>query len=261
MKKLILTVLLIAAVASGARAMLWWRDKIASLWAAQPLSLDGGEAQWSKSDETDETSVIFRATNDSSDAYLLIAPDGKDGKGLLTGNYRQDSTLWFLGPDKKTRAWGLNIPYSRLDQLAPGTPVQPEYLTMQGTQVSTAPVPADISLRLDRDSRNPSIAIRIALKDFPSTSEKPIPLDFTTTPVPPDIAKQITSEKPKTHPAGSGGGGHHGGGRHGGGGAQGGQQGGAPNASTDTPSSSADAPTVPDPLSLELSLKLAPAPR
>ena len=255
MKKLILAVLLVMVAASGAHAMLWWRDKIASLWATQSLSMDGGAAQWAPSDETDETSVIFHAMNDSSDFYLLITPDGKDGKGLLTGNYRQDSALWFLGADKKTRVWGLNIPYSRLGQLAPGAPVQPEYLTMQGTQVSTAPLPADIAFHLDRDSRSPMIAIRIALKEFTPANGNPIPLDYTTSAVPPDIAKQIMSEKPKTH-ASSSGGGKHGGGRHGGGGgggSQGGQSGGAPRAS-------AEAPTVPDPLDLELSVKLASAP-
>jgi uncharacterized membrane protein YgcG len=258
MKKIVLTALLVAVAASGARAMLWWRDKIASLWATLPLSMDGGAAQWAPSDETDETSVIFHAMNDTSDLYLLITPDGKDGKGLLTGNYRQDSTLWFLGADKKTRAWGLNIPYSRLGQLAPGAPVQPEYLTMQGTQVSTVPAPADISFHLDRDGRNPMIAIRIPLKNFTSMNGKPIPLNFTTTPVPPDVAKQITSEKPKTH-SGSSGGGHHSGGRHGGGsggGGQGGSQGSQPGGS---PSASAETPTVPDPLNLELSVKLASA--
>jgi hypothetical protein len=243
MKKLILTALLVTILANGARATLWWRDKITSLWAAQPLSLDGGEAQWSKSDETDETSVIFHAMNDSSNLYLLLTPDGADGKGLLTGRYRQDSTLWFLGPDKKSRAWGLNIPYSRLDQLAPGATIQPEYLTMQGAQISTAPLPDDISFHLDRDSRTPIVAIRIALKNFSSADGKAVPMNFTTSAVPPAAAAQIENEKPKA--SGSSGGGHHGGGgRHGGG----------------APTSAGEAPTIPDPLELELSIKPAAAP-
>ncbi|HEX4047613.1 MAG TPA: hypothetical protein VH309_07255, partial [Elusimicrobiota bacterium] len=115
MRKLILALLLTSAAASGARAMMWWRDKISSSWAEKPVSMDGGEEQWSASSETDETSVIFRAMNDSSNLYLLVTPDGQDGKGLLTGGYRQDAALWFLGPDKKTRVWGVGIPYSRLD--------------------------------------------------------------------------------------------------------------------------------------------------
>src|ERR1039458_5921267 len=149
MRKLILTVLLTSAAASGARAVLSSHDKVTSLWAVQPLSMDGGQEQWSKGDETMEMSVAFRATNDSSDLYLLITPRGRDGRGLLSGSYRQDVTLWFLGPDQKARAWGLLVPYSRLDQLAPGTTqaqtIEPEYLTMQDTQVSTAPLPGAVS--------------------------------------------------------------------------------------------------------------------
>jgi hypothetical protein len=250
MRTFILAAVFIMAVSSGARATLWWRDKIASLWTPRPLSMDGGEEPWARSTETDEASVIFRAMNDSSDLYLLITPDGSDGKGLITGKYRQDAALWFLAPDMKTRAWGLHVPYSRLDQLAPGmTPApgaEPEFLTMQGAQVSTSPLPGDIAFHLERDGRRPLIEIRIALKNFPSANGKAIPLDFATSAVPPAAAEKIMNEKPKAHSASSGGG-RHGGGRHSG------HQSGAPGAAAQTP-------TVPDPLDIKLSVKLASPP-
>jgi hypothetical protein len=247
MRTFILAAVFMTASASGARATLWWRDKIASLWAPQPLSMDGGEEPWARSAETDEMSVIFRAMNDSSDLYLLITPDGSDGKGLITGKYRQDAALWFLAPDKKTRAWGLRVPYSRFDQITPGTTqapgAEPEFLTMQGAQVSTSPLPG---FHLERDGRRPLIEIRIALKNFPLANDKVIPLDFATSAVPPAEVERIMNEKPKAHSASSGGG-RHGGGRHGG------RQSGAPGAAAPTA-------TVPDPLDIKLSVKLARPP-
>ncbi|HEX4047802.1 MAG TPA: hypothetical protein VH309_08210, partial [Elusimicrobiota bacterium] len=106
------------------------------------------------------------------------------------------------------------------------------------------------------------IELRIALKSLPAADGKPLPLDFTTTPVPPAVAQQIQNQRPAARAPSSSGGGRHRGGRHRGGGMNGGGQGGMAQSgqSNAAPAAAQDAPTVPDPLDLELSVKLsAPA--
>jgi hypothetical protein len=273
-KKIALTLLFVTAAAGGARATAWLNGTAASLWTSQPLSMDGGQEQWSKSDTASETSVAFRVMNDASDLYLLITPMGRDGKGLLSGGYRQDAALWFLSPDQKTRSWGLRVPYSRLDQLTSGTTqaqtVEPECVAMQDTEVSTAPMPGGVSFHLEFDERKPMIEIRLALKSLPAPDVKTVLLEFTTTAVPPVIAAQIRNEKIAP---GAPGGGRRGGRRRRGGG-QGSPQGatqasssvetqaGAPGEVPDeVPGTPLEAPTVPDMLDLQLAVKLASGPQ
>jgi hypothetical protein len=143
----------------------------------------------------------------------------------------------------------------------PEQPLEPEYVAMQDTQVSTAPLPASVSFHLELDERKPMIEVRIALKSLPSQDGHTVPLDFTTTAVSPAIAAQIKNEKlaAAAAPAGA---------RHR---RRGGGQGipqqedaaaGAPGEIPDeVPGALPEAPTVPDTLDLALSVLLAAGPQ
>jgi hypothetical protein len=261
MKKPLLAIILMIA-AAGAWAKAGWRDKIASLWAEQPVSMDGGEEQWQRNDKAEESSVSFRAMNDASDLYLFISPIGREGKGLLSGGYRQDVTVWFIGPDQQTRVWGLRVPYSRYDQLTPGTTeavtIQPEYVTMQDTAISTAPMPSGITVFLPTDVRRPLLEVRVALKLLPPPQDNQVPLDLTTTAVSLLMAEQIRNEKIE-----EAGGPHEEGRRRGR--RHENEQSGTQLEPVGSPSSAApeappSPPTVPVPLDLEMSVKLASSP-
>lgn len=264
MRTRLLALLLVTATAAGAWAKAGWRDKIASLWAEQPISMDGGEEQWQRNDKAEETSVAFRASNDATDLYLMITPIGREGKGLLSGGYRQDVVVWSIGPDQQARAWGVRVPYSRYDQLTPGTTeavtIVPEYVTVQDTVISTAPMPAGITVHIPADVRRSMLEMRVSLKLLPPPQDGQVPLDLTSTAVSLLMADQIRNEKIE-EPSGAPGGARHHGGRRGGEQSSATQLepvGNGPGAAPEE--APAGPPTVPVPLDLEMSVKLASAP-
>jgi len=264
MRKQVFAVFLVAAAAMGAWAKAGWRDKITSLWAEQPISMDGGEEQWQRNDKAEEPSVAFRASNDATDLYLMVTPMGREGKGLLSGEYRQDVAVWFIGPDQSARVWGIRVPYSHYDQLTPGTTevvtIVPEYVTMQDTVISTAPMPAGITVHIPSDVRRPLLEIRVTLKALPPPQDNQVALDLTSTAVSLLMADQIRNEKIE-EPSGAPGAVRRHGGRHGGEQSSATQLEPVGNGSGAAPEEApAGPPTVPVPLDLEMAVKLASAP-
>ena len=71
------------------------------------VQVDGRATEWSQWPVVETGGLSVRAMNDSSNLYLLIRGANDDGRILLSGNYRQNVTIWFLKPDHKTRAWGI----------------------------------------------------------------------------------------------------------------------------------------------------------
>ncbi len=146
--------------AADCRAIWWVRDKVSSSWTDQPPAPGGDPARWGKAAEQYAPGLILRALNDSTTVYLRVDADGRDGRALLSGAYRQDVTFWFFGPDQKSRAWGLRMPFSRLgpsevsppDEFRragdspPGPKLEPELVLPQGVAVSTAALPGGENL-------------------------------------------------------------------------------------------------------------------
>ena len=113
------TLLLAAALApllcAPARAgFLWFRGKIVSHWTSEGVRIAEEDPQWRDIDPKEDSGIDFRALNDAQNLYLRFAADDDTGRVLLTGTYRQDVSVWFMGPDLKTRAWGILIPFSTL---------------------------------------------------------------------------------------------------------------------------------------------------
>lgn len=109
-------ILLAAALclAAPARAFLWFRQTFPSRWAVAPVSMSGDDPAWYSVDATEKAGLDLRAMNDATNLYLRVAADDDVGRALLTGTYRQDMTIWFMGRDLKTHAWGLSFPFSRI---------------------------------------------------------------------------------------------------------------------------------------------------
>jgi len=101
-------------------AFWWWRDSIASRWTDKPVPVNGIDMEWGQTNVLEDAGLTFRARNDSSNLYLMIATNGREGRSLLTGTYRQDVTFWFLGPNGKTKTWGICLAFSRFEKSTGG---------------------------------------------------------------------------------------------------------------------------------------------
>src|SRR5579863_9379749 len=148
-------------------AFLGWRDKIPGHWAQKPVAIDGTDSEWRELDEFDGPGLEFRAMNDASNLYLFITADRRDGRAALSGAYRQDVTLWFIGPGK-ARTWGIRLAFSRfgdadaailkdprrIDEEPEVPDLEPELVSALGVDISTAPWPQDISFRPGLDGKN-----------------------------------------------------------------------------------------------------------
>ena len=274
------SLMLVLMSASPCRALLWWRDKMASSWAASPVQVDGSDAKWSGVDEVEEPQIDLRALNDATGLYLRLAADGADGRAVLSGAYRQDVTLWFLGPDGKSKDWGIRIPFSVLEP--PRSPLRggeipaipeapPELASMQGVAVSTMPLPQDIQVKSALSGKNPVFEIGVPLQRLKLRGGKSILFDLATSAVSPELQRTFESKRgggparsadggePST---GGGDGGWNGGGRggsRGGGRSSGGGRGGGGRRRQG--SAQPRGLTFPDPLSLRLSVRLAQPPK
>jgi hypothetical protein len=94
----------------------------------------------------DMSGLRFRALNNGESLYLTVSAHEAGAKAVLTGEIRQDVTIWFLAG--KTRAWGLRLPFGSLgvpwENGMPAGTIEPEQLTAGETAVSTAPLPGNI---------------------------------------------------------------------------------------------------------------------
>ena len=72
-----------------------------------PVQIDGRATEWALMPVLETHGLSFRAMNDASNLYLLIRGTDSDGRILLSGQYRQNVTLWFLNPSGKTKTWGI----------------------------------------------------------------------------------------------------------------------------------------------------------
>ena len=249
------------------RAVRWLWNSIPDRWADKPVKIDGKDSDWYTDEEYDDAGLSLRAMSDASNLYLLIMADGRDGRALLSGAFRQDLTIWFLGPDHKSRAWGIRSAFSTLgppdrgtlDEIelgeAPTVPdIDPELVLAHGAAVSTAAWTRDIELKVGVSGKNPIYELRIPLSKFGAGGARSIPLDLVASKIDPEIAKQIQaaggqrSAHKKSSESDSPGGDHPGHGGHGGRGKQGGD------------SEKSDEGLVPEALNLQLRLRLAKSP-
>ena len=108
----------------------------------------------------------------------------------MSGRYRQNVTLWFLKPDKKSRAWGINLDFGRAhatdsNNAEPPTlasvGIAPEEVLPQGLEVSTAALPSEMEFAADLSSQNgrqPIYEIRIPLALCSNAAANPFMSDF-----------------------------------------------------------------------------------
>ena len=246
------------------------RDKVSCLWPDKPVQIDGRAVEWSETPVLEESGLAFRAMNDVSNLYLLIRGANSDGRVILSGRYRQNVTLWFLKPDHKTKAWGINLDFglahpSETPTLA-AFGIAPERVLPQGLEVSTAALPSDLEFAADLSSRNgrqPIYEIRIPLAMLEHSGSS-IYMDFATSEIGPDVKAELQNGKGEQssgeanhqggseRSSGSGGSGGAGGGRHKRGG-MGGSQGGA--------GASSRSIDLPKPLALHLTIGLTREPK
>lgn len=237
---------------------------MACQWTDKPLALDGADAEWSGGEDSALDQIDARALNNAAHLYLRLISDGADGRALLSGVYRQDVTVWFLGKDGKTRDWAVQIPFSELDPPTrlprrfgeePSLPdVTPRFAELHGLVVSTAPLPSEISVKLALSGKDTVLEIGIPLEKIRRANPGRVPFDVVSSQVTAEVEEKLRS-KPKQHAANNqadpewsgGAGGSSGGGRRGM--ARGSRRAG--------PSSSEDSP--PPPINLKLSVRLASA--
>ncbi|MDE2236804.1 MAG: hypothetical protein KGK30_02835, partial [Elusimicrobia bacterium] len=228
--------------AGEARAFLWWRDSVRSHWTDKPPALSGEDAAWSGAEEIEEPQLDVRVLNDGEAVYVRLIADGMDGRALLAGAYRQDVTLWFLNPDGKAKAWGVTIPFSalgpspsplRLNEAPPVPDVEPQPASAGTDAAPAAALPPGLRVRSALSGKTPVLEAAIALRSLKIKDGKEILLDLVSSPVNPDIRRQLQA-RPKA--------GRRRGGRRG---------------ETAGPESEVD---LPSPLHLRLSIRLAGRP-
>jgi hypothetical protein len=261
-----------------------WRTSVESLWPPKPVVIDGRATEWSELPIVEVTGLSFHAMNDASYLYLLIRGANADGRSLLSGNYRQNVTLWFLKPDLKSKAWGINLDFGSArapDSDTDGArsqpheiislsdmSIMPEMVVPQGLEVSTATFPSDFAFQADLSSergRQPIYEIQIPLS-MVEHKGRSIAFDLVTSEISPQVKAELQGRRSNESSGGeskagegsgegggsSPGGGPGGGGRHkrgmGGGGGGGGRGG-------------ASAVELPKPVHLQLTVSLAKMPK
>lgn len=158
------------------RAFPFPRPVIKSVWSLEAA------APWDSAPEVEAAGLSFKAVNDSETLRVLISAIGRDGRNLLSGTFHQDLTIWFLKPDGKSRAWGLRMPYSRLEPgadflvradwrpgdetRAPG--VAPEWVAPPGSTVSSAALPSEVRWLAFFSQRKPALELSVPFKSLPS---------------------------------------------------------------------------------------------
>lgn len=258
------------------------RDKVESLWPEKPVEIDGRATEWSEMPVVEVEGLSFRAMNDASNLYLLIRGANPGGRSLLGGNYRQNVTVWFLKPDHKSKAWGLNLDFSHAHPPEPvmeggrmheremitlsDMGIAPEMVLQEGLEVSTTTFPPEFAFGADLSSqhgRQPVYEIRIPLT-MVEHKGRTLYFDVVSSDISPEMKAELqgrrsSGESNAGSSQGSGGGqsggssgspaGGHGGGRHGRGGGGGGGRAGPTTAE------------LPKPIHLQLTVSLAKAKR
>jgi hypothetical protein len=193
----LLAVLLLAPALSAvpARAGLFGRSKVDSLWTPKPMRVDADDSDWTDSSAYEEDGLAVLAMNDASDLYLLVTAHTRESRDQLSGESHQDVSLWFIAADGKTRRWGARIPFSHRASVTnalrdpAGLDPEPEYLQYQGAEISTATLPGDVLDRLSSAGRRPIWEIKIPLKRLELNPDGAAAVDFVVS-APPGGAKR-----------------------------------------------------------------------
>jgi hypothetical protein len=275
----------------------WGRDGVPNRWTEKPVSIEGVDLEWGQMEALESSGLSFRARNDSANLYLMVAAANREARRVLTGACGQDVTLWFLGPNGKSRSWGLRLAFNRREGPAgeadPGRPaaaaeqgipdglpprpdqepgrgfpsfkgvrdVEPEMVLAAGVEVST-PLPSDIGFHAALSGRDPSYTMRIPLSRLDPVKGKSISMDFLTSEISAELKSQFEARAAGSS-RGSGGGPSQGGGPMGGGGMGRGPMGGGMGRSgrggAGGPGGTprAQVEELPEPLNLRLSIQLA----
>jgi hypothetical protein len=188
------------AATAPARAGLFGRSRLAALWAAAPVPVNGDDSDWSDKSSFEEDGFAVFAMNDAKDLYLLITGHTRESRDQLSGESHQDLSLWFVAADGKTRRWGARIPFSHRSPLTSalrdpaGLDPEPEQLQYQGAEVSTSTLPGDVVDRLAAAGRRPVWEIKIPLKRLEPNAEGAVAVDFVVS-APPGGAKRQAAPK------------------------------------------------------------------
>ena len=170
--------------AAPALAGLFGRSKLVSRWTAVRLAVNGDDSEWADSSAFEEDGLTFMAMNDAQDLYLLVTAHTRDSRDQLSGESHQDLTLWFVGPDGKTRDWGMRIPYSHRAPLTnalrdpAGLDPEPEFVHYDGASISSDTLPGEIVDRLSSEGRRPIWEIKVPLKRLAVKGSKDKSLDL-----------------------------------------------------------------------------------
>lgn len=167
-----------------ARAGLFGRSKLFSRWTAVKIAVNGDDSEWVDSSAFEEDGLAIFAMNDAESLYLLITAHTREARDQLSGESRQDLTLWFVGLDGKTREWGARIPFSHRAPLTSalrdpaGLDPEPELVRYQGAQISSDTLPGEVADRLAAAGRRPIWELKIPLKRVSISNEKAVDVDF-----------------------------------------------------------------------------------
>jgi hypothetical protein len=188
------------AAPRAARAGFFGRSRLASLWAAAPVPVNGDDEDWSDKSSFEEDGFAVFAMNDAKDLYLLVTGHTRESRDQLSGESHQDLSLWFVAADGKTRRWGARIPFSHRSPLTSalrdraGLDPEPEQLQYQGAEVSTSTLPGDVVDRLAAAGRRPIWELKIPLKRLEPSAEGAVAVDFVVS-APPGGAKRQAAPK------------------------------------------------------------------
>jgi hypothetical protein len=191
------------AAALPARAGLFGRDKVVSLWTAKPIGVDGVDTDWDEATAFEEDGLSVFARNDGSDLYLLLTGHTREARDQLSGESHQDVSLWFVAADGKTRRWGARLPYSHRAALTSalrdpaGLDPEPEEVREQGMEVSTGTLPDDVVDRLAAAGRRPVWELKIPLKRLDLNPDGGVAVDFVVS-APPSGAKRPAAKPERT---------------------------------------------------------------
>jgi hypothetical protein len=186
--------------AAPARAGLFGRSRLAALWAASPVPVNGDDSDWSDKSSFEEDGFAVFAMNDAKDLYLLITGHTRESRDQLSGESHQDLSLWFVAADGKTRRWGARIPFSHRSPLTSalrdpaGLDPEPEQLQYEGASITTSTLPGDVVDRLAAAGRRPIWELKIPLTRLEPNADGAVAVDFVVS-APPGGAKRQAAPK------------------------------------------------------------------
>ncbi|HBA60514.1 MAG TPA: hypothetical protein DCZ92_06800 [Elusimicrobia bacterium] len=258
------------------------------------IKVDGDGADWEADAMTEKDGLSVSAANDDKDLYIYVAALDRDSAAQLSGMFKQTFTLWLDGKGGKKRVYGINLEVKggkekqKEDRPQPPDEQSAERKAPEQRMVSTVSYEASIvdedgplvSLEADgvefksglNRKRRPVLEFKIPLAKLISKNIEVVGVGFEAS----EITESAMPEKKNYGsgseggrsggPGGMGGGsgmGGPGGGRGGpppgggsGMGGPGGSSGGGPGMGGPGGAGSS-APTLPDPISFWLKVKLA----